>query len=367
MVQLQLCTLEHLLVSGFGRPSPRHGLQLLFWFAKHCVTCELADSVVIIKLVSDCQPDAGFYGFHLFGNIEELLPVLNRRRKNKRKLVYFEVGNLNTETYPASANLPAYVRENYGLRGNVSKKNIDRLIISYEARGRLVETVYVTEHDGAAFGMFRPDGTHQISRELIQTLQNPQLDLATFLTLMGYDGYMEMYYPDQWALQVVNTEQTYSGSPATTEQSAELGFNQQLDVNYQQLDVNYQQLDVNNQHLGVNYQQLDVNYQPFSYDTMNMTPYNNSGHVVNYSAVQHTYMQRTWQPSWEHPYTASDEKPKKRSGGGGRSSFFKILLGAGALYLLAKCFSWWLKSCWNADVKENIIKTSQIPPRTLCY
>lgn len=50
MVQRQLCTLEHLMNSGFGRPFPRHGLQLLFWFANHCVTCELINFVLIIKV-----------------------------------------------------------------------------------------------------------------------------------------------------------------------------------------------------------------------------------------------------------------------------------------------------------------------------
>ena len=38
------------------------------------------------QLVSDCQPEKGFYGFHQFGNIEELLPVLNRPRKRKKQV-----------------------------------------------------------------------------------------------------------------------------------------------------------------------------------------------------------------------------------------------------------------------------------------
>lgn len=50
MVKRQLCTPEHLMNTEFGRPFPRHGLQLLFWFANHCVTCEFSNVVVIIKV-----------------------------------------------------------------------------------------------------------------------------------------------------------------------------------------------------------------------------------------------------------------------------------------------------------------------------
>lgn len=53
MVHWQLCTLEHLMSSWFGRPFPRHGLQLLFWFANHCVTCELVNYVVTMKVRLD--------------------------------------------------------------------------------------------------------------------------------------------------------------------------------------------------------------------------------------------------------------------------------------------------------------------------
>uniref|UniRef100_A0A3Q3GYB7 Uncharacterized LOC108251393 n=1 Tax=Kryptolebias marmoratus TaxID=37003 RepID=A0A3Q3GYB7_KRYMA len=159
MVQWQLCTLDHLNISGFGRPPPRHGLQLLFWFSNHCVTFE---------------PDnCGVYGFHRFGNIEELLPLL-----------YFEVGNLNTMTYPESADLPASVREYYGIGGKYNGSNMDRIIISYQVKTRVVEKVYVTEHDNEDLGGFRSDGTHEISPELIRVLQDPQLDLSTFLTFM---------------------------------------------------------------------------------------------------------------------------------------------------------------------------------------
>uniref|UniRef100_A0A3Q0R983 Uncharacterized protein n=1 Tax=Amphilophus citrinellus TaxID=61819 RepID=A0A3Q0R983_AMPCI len=197
MVHWQLCTLENLMDSGFGRPFPRHGLQLLFWFSNQCVTWE---------------PENGFCGFHLFGNIEELLPV-----------TYFEVGNLNTETYPASANLPAYVRENYRSGGKGTNYNIDRIIIGYRVKTRVVETVYVTEHDAAMFGRFRSDRTYEISSELIQALQNPQLDLTTFLIQMGYyvsvvQGIEEIPYSDPPAQQMYNAVQNYSRPTAAAQQ-----------------------------------------------------------------------------------------------------------------------------------------------------
>lgn len=49
-----------------------------------------------------------------------------------------------------------------------------------------------------------------------------------------------------------------------------------------------------------------------------------------------------------------NEEAKKRKGGGG-VSFVKTLLCAGALCLAAKCFSW-LRSWWNLDLNENILK-----------
>ncbi|XP_029287813.1 uncharacterized protein LOC115008374 [Cottoperca gobio] len=355
MVQWQLCTIEHLMNSGFGCPFPRHGLQLLFWFANHCVTCELNNCVVIMQLVSGCLPERGFYGFHLFGNIEELLPVMNRprKRKSKRPVVYFEVGNLNTETYPASANLPTYVRENYDLDGNFGNNNIDRIIVRYQVRTRVVETVYVTEHDGAAFGSFSTARTFEIHPELIQALQSPQLDLTAFLTQTGYWGDMqvvqannmeEIHYLQPSAQQMFNI--TYSGSTARTQRDS---FNQQL----------------------------DVNGEPFSYDQqvqyiVNVTSHNSRFMACN-SEVQLKYRKRKankrpralrtsyWQSGREKLYKDFDEVKKGKEGGG---SFVKILLIAGMLYLTAKSLSW-LRSRWKLDLNENILR--MLPWRTPSY
>lgn len=88
------------------------------------------------------------------------------------------------------------------MNGYCGDYNIDRIIISYHVRTRTVETVYVTEHGGEVFGGFSPDRTYEISFELIQVLQSPQLGLTTFLTQMGY-------YSDFQLVQANNIDGTH--------------------------------------------------------------------------------------------------------------------------------------------------------------
>lgn len=136
------------------------------------------------------------------------------------QVLYYEVGNLNTETYPGSADLPTYVTQNCGFKGDV---NTDRLIISYQVRSKEVEAVYVTKHVGDFSGSFSSDDTYEISSELIQILQSPDMDLTSFLTQMGFyydipvvpwcDGEENYNYYDQ---QIYNS---YTGSAVSTEQS----------------------------------------------------------------------------------------------------------------------------------------------------
>ncbi|XP_071388861.1 uncharacterized protein [Centroberyx affinis] len=363
MVQWQLSTPEHLMHSGFGRPRPRHGLQLLFWFANHCVTCEPSNLVVVMMLVSDCQPERGFYGFHQFGNIEELLPVLRRpkKRKSGRQVAYFEVGNLNTETYPASANLPAYVRENYGLRGSRRKDNIDRIIISYQVKTRVVEMVYVTEHDTAASGRFSPDRTHEISPELIRALQSPQLELTTFLIQMGYYGDLELVRVGDMgqihdrgpsAQQILNIVQSHNGSSARRQETDNLRF-----------------------FSGAFNHHIDVNVTPYSYDQqvanyfVNLTTSDYNQLMAAYGLEQHDYQRfranmgprglveafvSAWE-RWSDP--GSDEEVKKWKKRGIR--IVTAVLGAGAIYLAAKTFSWlrsWWKMDWNGHLRVTRFK-----------
>lgn len=205
--------------------------------------------------------------------------------------MYFEVGNLNTETYAGSADLPAYVRENYGSDGNRGTYNIDRIIISYQVRTRVVETVYVTEHDRTASGRFSPERTYQISAELIQVLQSPLLDITTFLTQMGYyapirvfqsHNVEEINYPEPSAQQML---QTYSGSTARTDQNYDLRFFPE--------DFQYQ---------------LDANMSPFSYDQQaHYTAQNNHRLLTVYKEMQHICRTQRYPPyEWYEPYEGKD-------------------------------------------------------------
>lgn len=96
------------------------------------------------------------------------------------------------------------MRENYGLVGNCVNHNTDRVIISFQVRTRVVETVYVTEHEGGGSGRFSPGRTYEISFELIRALQSPQLDITTFLTQMGY--YRDIQ-GQQLGVDIVNYDQ----------------------------------------------------------------------------------------------------------------------------------------------------------------
>ncbi|KAM3622823.1 uncharacterized protein V6R79_003547 [Siganus canaliculatus] len=347
MVQSQLDTLEHLRISGYGCPFARHGLHLLFWFANDCVNFELTDSETIMKLMSDCQPEKGFYGFHVFSNNEEILPVLGKTkgRKKKRKFVYYEVGNLNTETFSAAANLPSYVRENYELDQDRSNHNIDRIIISYQVQTRVVDSVYITEHDRDVYGSFNPYSTFKVSLELIHALQQPELDISTFLIQMGYYANIQMssvgqiYHLDPSAQQMFNSVQTYGGSRRRENSEA---FYNWLGAS---IEPHY-------------FEQQDLY-------TINVTS-NDSRLVANYSGAQHkrrkpkatrtprALRQSYWPSEWEPLYEGFDGGAKK-SGGGDGISFMKLLLGAGLIYLAVKGFSW-LRSSWKADIQDNILK-----------
>ncbi|XP_010900945.2 uncharacterized protein LOC105029331 [Esox lucius] len=172
----QLRTLDDLYRSGFGRPLPRHGLMLLFWFANECVNFDDHNNTWV-----RCQPEKGDFGFHHFGNFEEILPVLVRDGREK----YFEVGNLNTENYPEANDLQPYVRRYYELApGNYRQSNKDRIIIKLNQRK--VKATYVTEHKDGNRGDFDPEHTHLVSPDLIRDIQ--ELELKEFLELTGYMG-----------------------------------------------------------------------------------------------------------------------------------------------------------------------------------
>ncbi|KAG9259998.1 hypothetical protein AMEX_G27644 [Astyanax mexicanus] len=145
-----LNTLPDLVDSGFGRPSPRHGLNLLYWFVTHCLHFSFNNEITVL-----CSPFRGDYGFRLFHNKEKILPVTNMR--------YYEVGNLN---HYEAKDLPEYVRRGY--TGNLDDSNTDRIIICITRFS--LESLYVTRHKDQ--WTFNPNQTFCISPELLKTIRN---------------------------------------------------------------------------------------------------------------------------------------------------------------------------------------------------
>ncbi|XP_049328238.1 uncharacterized protein LOC111195155 [Astyanax mexicanus] len=145
-----LNTLWDLLDSGFGRPSPRHGLNLLYWFANQCLEVDDWNQITVLY-----KPRTRVYGFRLYHNNEELLPVTNQ--------LYFEVGNLNHEE---AEDLPDYVRRDYNSDPYYS--NADRIIFCITRFS--VNSVYVTSHRDK--WTFNPNQTFCISPQLIRTIRS---------------------------------------------------------------------------------------------------------------------------------------------------------------------------------------------------
>ncbi|XP_062303567.1 uncharacterized protein LOC134007868 [Osmerus eperlanus] len=156
--------------SGFGRPSPRHGLQLLYWFSNEYI--KINSNEIVVKV----HPKDGIFGFHYFLNRRECDDNICIKLLPEENYKYFEVGNLHL---PASSSLPPYVRKNYGpyQDGN----NMDRIIISMQP-GLQVHKIFVTEHEDQK--RFDPDHTYRINRDLLMAIRNLSLD--DFLKQAGY-------------------------------------------------------------------------------------------------------------------------------------------------------------------------------------
>ncbi|KAK2909297.1 hypothetical protein Q8A67_005134 [Cirrhinus molitorella] len=103
---------------------------------------------------NECNPANGDFGFHRFYNRERLLPYSD--------LLYYEVGNLNT-----TGSLPDYVTEYYTRHSDNS--NTDRIIVSFHARWRRFENIYVTQHCDQT--NFDQNHTYRISIKLIKDIQ----------------------------------------------------------------------------------------------------------------------------------------------------------------------------------------------------
>uniref|UniRef100_A0A673I501 Uncharacterized protein n=1 Tax=Sinocyclocheilus rhinocerous TaxID=307959 RepID=A0A673I501_9TELE len=153
-----LNNLSDLRESRFGQPPPRHGLNLLWWFAHDCVQID-SNSRMIVQ----CNPTNGAFGFHRFYNKDKLLPKIN--------LPYYEVGNLHN-----AGSLPDYVTENYTTHSDNS--NTDRIIVSFDSRRRRFENVYVTQHSDRTH--FDQNRTYCISTDLLKDIK--ELSRKDFLS-----------------------------------------------------------------------------------------------------------------------------------------------------------------------------------------
>lgn len=159
--------LEQLEQTRFGRPWPRHGLKLLYWFVNDCLS--LGQNNV---LQLSCYPNNGDFGFHIFENRYEvngdkLLPDV--------KFTYYVVGNLS---YPNAFKLPPYVREDY--TGHQDNSNMDRIIVSIDVKW--LHAVYVTQHKDRS--RFSQHATYRISKRLIMIIRG--LTLEQFLLKTVY-------------------------------------------------------------------------------------------------------------------------------------------------------------------------------------
>ncbi len=141
--------LSKLRETKYGRPPPRHGLNLLWWFAHYCVQIDFNG-----RMTAKCNPKNGEFGFHRFYNWDRLLPHSD--------LPYYEVGNLHT---PDS--LPDYVTKRY--TGYSDSSNMDRIIVSYNSRQRRFMNVYVTQHSDQKH--FDQNHTYCISLDLLKDIQ----------------------------------------------------------------------------------------------------------------------------------------------------------------------------------------------------
>lgn len=139
-----LCTLEDLDDTMFGLSSPEHhGRRLLSWFLNR--SQHYNDN-----LHTFCNLEDEGFGFHLFKNIEKLLPY---------GFKYYTLGNLNKKK---ARYLPRYIREYY--TGNHDESNVDRIIVGIDYYG-YIRSVYVTEH-------YDSNATYQISHDLCMEIRS---------------------------------------------------------------------------------------------------------------------------------------------------------------------------------------------------
>ncbi|KAK7161226.1 hypothetical protein R3I94_004036 [Phoxinus phoxinus] len=163
-------TISDLNECGFGQPWPRHGLKLLYWFAKNCIWVNDDGDMFLA-----CDPAKGVFGFHLFENRytkrkEKLLPDVNFH--------YYLLGNLNS---PGADMLPDYIKKHNTSWHDVS--NADRIIVTDHGHMMKFGKIYLTTHNNQS--NYDPYATFHISRSLLKIIQSYQ-DLEEFLQRLGY-------------------------------------------------------------------------------------------------------------------------------------------------------------------------------------
>nr|XP_046191648.1 uncharacterized protein LOC124020458 [Oncorhynchus gorbuscha] len=162
--------------SRFGRPWPRHGLKLLFWFANDYIVFDNDN-----QMFANYDPEEGDFGFHHFRNRLECENNVCKRLLPDDGYPFYEVGNLHLT---ASKSMPNYVRK-YNT-GNIDTSNMDRLIISMRP-DMTVDKVYVTQHEDLR--NFDPVNTYCISRGLLMIMcghSSADMSLGYFLEQAGY-------------------------------------------------------------------------------------------------------------------------------------------------------------------------------------
>ncbi|KAG5286115.1 hypothetical protein AALO_G00011100 [Alosa alosa] len=153
-----LMEIEDLSRSRFGQPSPpRHGLQLLFWFAREYITFDNNNQIVMIY-----NPREGRFGFHRFQN--RIDNYQDGRLLPSQSSPYYEVGNLHSL---GANDLPLYVRKNF--THHIDGSNSDRLIIGLDSNGKIYK-VYVTQHEDLR--NFSHDRTYRLSESLLYEIHN---------------------------------------------------------------------------------------------------------------------------------------------------------------------------------------------------
>ncbi|XP_063050524.1 uncharacterized protein LOC134445372 [Engraulis encrasicolus] len=152
----------------FGKRIPRHGLLLLFWLSRPA-NIEIDQNDVIQLLNID--PSQGDYGFHYYGNYEKTLP-------SDRKYSYYTLGNLNSDKFPGSLDLPSYVTQYYRSNYPYNLRNMDRVVVqAYRNTPSRVRSVFISVHY---------DNFMEITPQLLREIQSIQT-WEEFLELAGFD------------------------------------------------------------------------------------------------------------------------------------------------------------------------------------